>query len=387
MTSRTIRWRGALALTILLGCLLASPAAGQQEPPAPKAPSAGADQQAPPPRLSAIMGTVLDAVGQPVLGCRVVARQADGVEAFVSRPSDEEGRYTLSVPEGKAYLLVAVITESGGRMALPETDALRVGSEDIRLDVQLPLALGPTPRKNGVDTGGAERLFLSFVEDPALVEDPYLEGRIDYASFGSADTFGLGLIFAHQFRSIPRIEWGLRGGFARVNLDRGSDGSGTRDLEAWGKFAFHQSADHRTNLAFGALLTFPTGDQQSGLGRDALQSKLFFTASYAFRDLALVGSAGFRVTGNGMVGDIPLEGNVSGIAAIGVLLPLWHNITLTTELDYQSERFDGFGEESRVAFGIDWRILPRGVIRAAAIGGLVDDSADARIVAGFGWSF
>ena len=60
---------------------------------------------------------------------------------------------------------------------------------------------------------------------------------------------------------------------------------------------------------------------------------------------------------------------------------------MTTELYYQSERFDGFGEESRIAFGVDWRIFARGVFRGAVIGGLVDGSADARIVAGFGYSF
>jgi len=140
-------------------------------------------------------------------------------------------------------------------------------------------------------------------------------------------------------------------------------------------------------MAFGALLTFPTGDYEIGLGRDALQSKLFYSASYAFRDLALIGSVGVRVTGDGMVGNVPLDGAVSGTAAIGVTLPLWHSITLTTELDYQGERFDGFGEESQIAFGVDWRIFDRGVFRGAVIGGLVDDSADARILAGFGYSF
>jgi hypothetical protein len=376
-----------LALAVLLSCWFAFPAGAQQKTPPPEAQQQAQPAPVPPVPQSTVEGTVRDAVGQPVANVRVVAREKDGVEAFVSVPSDEEGWYFLAVPANGSYVVVALISPTGGRVAMPESEPLRVGSAKLQHDVQLPLAMGPTPRKNGVDTGGAERLFLMFVEDPALVDDPYLEGRVDFADYGSVDTLGVDLIFATPFGALPRIEWGLAGGFANVSRSGGSDESGARDLDLWGKFAFYRSANNRTDMAFGALLTLPTGDDAIGLGRDALQSKLFYSASYAFRDLALIGSVGVRVTGDGMIGGLSLDGAVSGTAAIGVSLPLWHSITLTTELDYQSERFDGFGEESRVAFGVDWRIFARGVFRGAVIGGLVDDSADARIVAGFGYSF
>ena len=391
MTSQKTQWKLRLALPVLLSCLLAFSAEARQQASGQTSPPAAPEQVEPAPTpavpQSTVEGTIRDAVGQPVAGARVVVREKDGVAAFVSVPSDEEGWYFLAVPSGGNYIVVALISPTGGRVAMPESDPLRVGSAKVQHDVQLPMAMGPTPRKNGTDTGGAERLFLSFVEDPALVEDPYLEGRIDFADYGRTDTIGIDVIFATQFGAIPRIEWGLAGGFASVSRSGETDESGLRDLDVWGKFAFYRSANNRTDMAFGALLTLPTGDDEIGLGRDALQSKLFYSASYAFRDLALIGNVGVRVTGNGMLGGLPLEGTVSGTAAIGVMLPLWHSITLTTELDYQSERFDGFGEESRIAFGVDWRIFARGVFRGAVIGGLVDGSADARIVAGFGYSF
>jgi len=389
MSSQKTQWKRALSLAVLLVCLPAITAEARQQATEQTPPPAAPDPEpaAPPVPMSTVEGTIRDAVGQPVEGVRVVTREADGVEAFVSVPSDAEGWYFLAVPSNGNYVVVALISATGGRVAMPEGEPLRVGATKLQHDVQLPLAMGPTPRKNGEDTGGAERLFLSFVEDPALVEDPYLEGRIDFADYGSADTLGFDVTFATQFGAIPRIEWGLVAGFASVNRSGGSSESGARDLDAWGKFAFYRSANNRTDMAFGALITLPTGDDEIGLGRDALQSKLFYSAGYAFRDLALIGTVGVRVTGDGMVGGLPLDGGVSGTAAIGVTLPLWHRITLTTELDYESERFDGYGEQSRIAFGVAWRIFARGVFRGAVIGGLLDDSADARILAGFGYSF
>jgi hypothetical protein len=249
------------------------------------------------------------------------------------------------------------------------------------------MAMGPAIRKNGKAFGGEDRLFLSFVEDPALADGTYVQGAIDYASFGSADTYGLDLLVAAQFKSLPQVEIGGRGSFASVSRKGASDETGSRDLEMWGKLDFFRSGDSRADLTVGALLTLPTGDDDIGLGRDSWQSKLFVAGSYSFREVALVGSIGLRVTGNGSVLGIPLDGAVSGTAAIGVILPLWSTVSLTTELDYQGERFDGFGEEARIAFGVNWRVLHNAVVRGAVIGGLVDESADARIVAGFGYTF
>jgi len=384
-TSTMVQRQKAVALAMLLSFVFVPVAVAQQKPPAEQPQTA--TPPAPEPPQSSVDGTILDAVGQPVPGCRVIARQAEGTDVYVSPPSDEEGNYTVVVPADGSYRIIALVSPTGGRTAVPEGDPLQVSSAPTTHDLHLPMAMGPATRKNGKDFGGADRLFLSFVEDPALADGTYLEGRFDYASFGGADTFGLGFVVAAQFKSIPQVEIGGRGAVARVSTDRASSETGSRDLELWGKLDFYRSGNNRADLTAGALLTLPTGDDDIGLGRDAWQSKLFVAGSYSFTAVALIASVGLRVTGNGSVQGIPLEGAVSGSAAIGVIIPFSSNLSLTTELDYQGERFDGFGEDARIAFGVNWRVLRRGVVRGAVVGGLVDDSANARIVAGFGYTF
>ena len=55
--------------------------------------------------------------------------------------------------------------------------------QDATRDVHLPMAMASDPRKTAKEVGGIDRLFLSFVEDPALVRRQYYEGRLDASEF------------------------------------------------------------------------------------------------------------------------------------------------------------------------------------------------------------
>jgi hypothetical protein len=333
-------------------------------------------------------GRILDEAGEPVAGYRVVARIAEGTEVFISARSDAEGRYTVVVPSGASYVLVAVIAPSGARVALPEPERLQADLARVSRDLRVPLNGLPGPRIGVNRPGGADRLFLSFVEDPALVGPQYWELQIDAAADNdAADLRALRVVAAFAFRGLPRVEVGARSGYGEIRPSGADSESGALDLDLWGKLQLIRSADGKWDVAAGALMKLPTGDDDAGLGRDATQSELFVTASRTLDSVVLIGHVGLATSENGTVAGEFLDGEVAASSGLGVLVPLSSNASLVFEASYDGARFEQADSDSRVLAGLNWQVHPRGKLRAALAAGLADASADAELIAGYAVGF
>jgi hypothetical protein len=362
--SKTLR-SGLAALGILLACSLAGADGGETR----------------------LEGTIRNAAGQPVPECRVIARALEQAEFFVSPPSDERGRYTVEVPANGSYVLVALVSPTGARFELPEADPLAVQTAPVSRDVTIPMPIPPDPRGSVKNHKSVDRLFLSFVEDPALVHRRHYEAQVDYEEPDFANSTVLRGIVAFQFESMPRVEVGARLGYGNLEIDGFADGSGMTDLDVWGKFHIKRSADNRMDMALGAIATLPTGDSDSGLGRDALQSKIFFGASYAWKEVLLVANAGIAAAENGEAFGVPLEGKTAPAVGIGVLLPFMPGISVVFEANYEGELFEDTKADSNLLTGVNWQLQEHGKLRLAVSLGLGETSDLAEIIAGYAFVY
>lgn len=334
---------------------------------------------------ASLTGRVLDQAGQPVVGCRVIAREADGVTFYIGTPSDDEGRYAVEVPEKALYKLIAVILQGGERIELPEAPATAVGAVPVNRDLTIEVPTPPGPRAE--EQRGADRLFLAFVEDPALAHYRHYEARLDYRDFDAGDSFLVEGIVAMQFAAVPRVELGARGGYATLDISGVSDDSGVTDIDVWGKFHLWRSADTRADLTIGSIATLPTGDEASGLGQDAFQSKLFLGASYAWRSVLLVAHAGVATAENGKVFGVPLQGQVTGAAGVGLLVPFTRRASAVFEAGFEGERFEDTDSTTQLLAGVNWRLGAHGQLRVAGSVGVGDRSDLSRLLAGYAFLF
>jgi len=345
------------------------------------------------PRESKLEGTIYSAEGEPVPGCRVVTRFVDGTEVFISPPSDESGRYAIEIPSFQDYVLVALVAPTGGRVDLPGSEPFSATPGTVERDITIPMPSAPRPRRGLKGLVGADRLFLSFVEDPATVAGPYGEFQLDAQFSDQVDSTAGVLIGAFSFDSLPRVEIGLRVGYAEVDPKGYSSQSGATDLELWGKLHMYRSAGNRWDLALGALMTFPTGDQDAGLSPDALQSKIFFAGSYAFRTTALVFNVGARATEDAwwVAPDgvkYAVDGRISGSAGIGVIVPLSRSTSLVYEIAYDGEQFEDAGSDTRALAGLNWRTHPHGLLRVGVAAGVESNvPPDAELIVGYALTY
>jgi len=328
-------------------------------------------------------GTILDSAGDPVPGYRVVARAVDGTEPFISQPSDGEGRYSLVVPTGERYLIVALIAPSGGRVALPDSEPLTATEGRVLRDLQM---LRVAPRMGRGALGGGGRLFLSFVEDPVITARQYLEIQLDTEwNALEPDRSSGHLIGAFAFPRFPQLEIGLEAGFGEIRPGGTSSVTGALDAGVWVKFLMHHS--ERWETAVGTLITLPTGDAEEGLGRDSTQAELFLAGSRSLGPAVLIGHVGAVTSGDGEAFGDPLEGGTSVSAGLGVLVPLSTDASLVFEASYDGERWKSTGSDSLLLVGLDWQVHWRGKLRIALAAGLEDSSADGRFIVGYAFSW
>jgi hypothetical protein len=227
-------------------------------------------------------------------------------------------------------------------------------------------------------------LFLSFVEDPALVGPQYWELQTDAAADNeAADLRVVRVVAAFTFRGLPRVEVGARSGYGEIRPSGADSESGALDLDLWGKLQVVRSADGKWDVAAGALMKLPAGDEDAGLGRDATQSELFVAASRTLKSVVLIGHVGLVTSEDGAVAGAFLDGEVTASSGLGVLVPLSSDASLVFEASYDGARFEQTDSESRVLAGLNWQVHPRGKVRAALAAGLADASADAQLIAGY----
>ncbi len=327
-------------------------------------------------------GRILDAAGDPVSEYRVVARLVEGTEPFISQPSDEEGRYSLVVPTGERYLIVALIAPSGGRIALPDSDPLTATPGRLTRDLQMSHV---APRMSRGALRGADRLFLSFVEDPAITARQHLEIQFDTEwDMLESDRSSAHLIAAFSLPRIPRLEIGLRAGFGEIRPSGASSNTGALDADLWVKFPLHNS--ERWETAVGTLIRLPTGDADQGLGRDSTQAETFLAGSCSLGSSVLIGHVGAVISSDGEVLGDPREGGASVSLGLGLLVPLSADASLVFEAGYDGERLQGTESDSLFLVGLDWQVHWRGRLRTALAAGLEGSSVDGRLIVGYAFS-
>jgi hypothetical protein len=332
-----------------------------------------------------VTGSVTDAAGAPVAGFRVVFRDAETSEISLSDPTDEEGSYRLSLPAGGSWAPVSVISPGGKRIGLPnQTSApVKPGARwEIALDIVIATVVEPRP------FGGADRLFLSFVEDAVFVERRHAEADIVALDFDGGSTFVSQLVAAFAFESLPRLEFGARLGYAGTDFDEPlSDQTGLTDLEAWGKFSIGKSLQSSTRWTAGFLLTFPTGEVETGVAGDAFRSKLFGAVRFDVGSVTVSANAGLRVNEDLDVGPVTLDGTVAGSFGAAAIYPVNDKLVLVGELTYEGKRVDEGEDDARLLGGVNWKPLREGFFRLALAAGLADGAPDTQLIVGYAFDF
>lgn len=333
-----------------------------------------------------VVGRVVDSLEEPAVGFRVVFRLVDGVEVALSQPTDAAGEYSALLPSGTSYIPVAVISPSGLRIALENQQAVTV-APGVRRDIVLAITLSAEAEEEFGLFPGSDRLFLSFVEDTAMAARYHAEGQLDIALYDSADHYVSRAVFALQLEDMPRVEFGGRFGMGGASFPDSRDLGGTTDLDLWTKLYIGPRFSPRLEFTAGALLTVGTGDEESGLGWGGLRSKLFGAARYSFPDFVLTANAGVRINEDTTVNGSVLDGEVAPSLGFGLLYPVNDSLMVVGEATYEGERFDGWEEDARVLAGVNWQLLPHGVLRLAVSGGLTDGAPDSQFLAGYSFDF
>jgi hypothetical protein len=333
-----------------------------------------------------VQGTVLSVQGEPLGGFRVVFRLAAGTDVRLTEPTSVEGEYAVLLPAGASYEIVAVIAPRGMRVALdPVPVEVRPGA---RRNLMVDISELPDPDRGRPAFPGADRLFLSFAEDTALPDRYYAEAQLEVSDLPQGDLMVLRAVGAAQFESIPQVEFGARVGYADLDPASGSGGgSGATDLDLWAKLQVGPKWMRQGELAFGGLVTLPTGDEATGQSFDALRSKLFAAMRWRFESVVLAASVGVRFNESGTLGDTVLDGQTAGSASIAVIAPLGERVALVGEAVYEGERFAGSDPDARLLGGVNWNLARMGMLRFAVAMGLADGAPDSQILAAYAFSF
>ena len=245
-------------------------------------------------------------------------------------------------------------------------------------------AAGPTGAAKPLTSD--DRLFQAFAEDATIVPNQWWEGSLDFASYEHVDVTALTLTAA--FRPVTQLEVGGHVGFGKTSADDDiPDGSGATDLDVWGKWHLGTAAG-RAEFAVGGLATVPTGDDTAGLGYDAFSIEGFGAMRYRLPEAIFSAHLGLRMNGDGHIEGARIEGKTSAVLGAGVIFPVSDQVGLVGEANMESERFRQQSDSDfRLLFGVNWRPLNRGIIRAAISAGLTDAAPDARLIVGYAYTF
>jgi hypothetical protein len=251
----------------------------------------------------------------------------------------------------------------------------------------------PAPPPSGSTTPAApkeiaDRLFLSFAQQSAVVPSQWWEGQIEFAD-GSKD-IPVDVLLARgvvAFRPIKTLEVGGWVGFGSTHASgTAPDGTGATDLDIYGKWVFQNVAED-TNFCAGVLVTVPTGDDTSGLGFNSFSTEAFGGVSHDFKDLVVDGHVGLRLNGNGKFQGVDLTGKTSFEVGFSALFPLANRVSLVGEALFESDRFDQMDASTQILAGINWRAFGRGMLRGAVGAGLTNGAPDFRVIASYAYTF
>jgi len=355
--------------TLVVACIVLAPAATAQE-------------------QVELRGGVTDRVQQPLEGYRVAFRAVGLVDVIITPPTDVEGRYSVMVPIGRQYLAVAVFSPTGRRIALDGLAPIEADPGVADVDITVPIDARPAASAAGDPLDGSDRRFLAFVEDAAFVAGSRAEALVEFADLGAADALVATYVAAKRFRSLPDFEFGARLGFVGVDFAAPSgDRTGLTDLDVWAKYDFDRRLWSRAGLAVGALLTLPTGDEQTGQSADALRAELFGAARFDVGRFLVSAHAGVRFNDDGTIFGFDVDGETAVAVGAGISLPVADNLVFLGEISYEGERFVAGEPQAELLLGADWKPFREGSFRLAVAAGLEDGSPDSRAIVGYAFAF
>lgn len=232
---------------------------------------------------------------------------------------------------------------------------------------------------------GADRLFLGFIEDTALVNKQWWEGQVDYADGDNLDQTHLRLVTA--FRPVSRLEIGgtLAYGWSS-NSGPLPSGSGLSDMNVWGKWNFG-TVGGATEFGAGGIVTVPTGDDGVGLGYDAFALEGFGALRHRVNDWILSARVGLQFNADGRIFGTDLDGKTSAVIGAGALWGVSTRVSLVGELGIRTERFENTDSDARILAGINWRPANQGVVRGAIAIGLTDGAPNFQVLGGYAYTF
>ena len=250
-------------------------------------------------------------------------------------------------------------------------------------------------------SGIADRLFLAFSQDAAIVRSQWWEGQVEYADGSSGIPADVLIVRGNvAFRPFKSLEVGGRVGFGKASASGvRPDGTGATDLDVYGKWVWVDAVSN-TDFTAGLLFTVPTGDDTAGLGFNAVSAQAFGGVRYRLENVILGGHIGFRFNGDGKFqGGPPLGADLSGKTSfelgVSALFPLANQFSFVGEALFESARFDnpnptnraGAEAATQVLAGVNWTAFRRGTLRGAVAGGLTDGAPNFRVLLGYAFNF
>ena len=235
-------------------------------------------------------------------------------------------------------------------------------------------------------TSSLDRLFINFIEDATIVDEQRWEGWFQYEDGDAVDISAAYGTAAFQLWT--NTEVGGRVGFGKTDVDGTDlDGTGATDLDLWGKY-YWNLGDRGTEIAAGAILTVPTGDDAAGLGFDAFAVKGFVAGRFALEALILTGTLGVQANESGRIFDsVDIDGESSFTLGGGVIVPWSDAFSIVGELSWKTQRFEDFEDDARLLGGLNLRLSDRGMLRPAVGIGLEDGAPDYMFLIGYAHSF
>jgi len=233
----------------------------------------------------------------------------------------------------------------------------------------------------GVDS--EHRLFLRFAEDAAIVPSYWLEGQArldlslpaiaDERGAGEADLLSVGPVFA--FNVAEDFEFGSRIGLAFRDPDTGGSDTGLTDLDIWGKVAV---VSDPVDIALGILVKLPTADESKLLGTGETDIEFFAGLRRNFTSFTVAGNLGIRLNQDPEFDEdvVEVEGKESVLAGLAIIVPVGAKWALTGEWAFETERIEGFKNDSRLLGGVEYRWDESFAFRGSIAGGLADGSPD-----------
>jgi hypothetical protein len=246
----------------------------------------------------------------------------------------------------------------------------------------------PPPAPKPASTAIADRLFLSFAQDPAIVPSQWWEGQVEYDD-GSKNLPVDALIARAEvaFQPFRNIEVGGRFGFGKTSATPSlPDGSGATDLDAYAKYVWPNAVEH-TDFDAGVLLTVPTGDDTAGLGFNSFGVQAFGGIRHRLEKVVIGGHVGVRYNENGQFQGTHLDGRTSFEMAVNIVAPISEVVSIVGEARIETERFKGQDSPAELLCGVNWKAFGRGMIRGAVGVGITDATPNFRVIVGYAYTF